>query len=135
MMRAVAPARAPHKRLRIARRQSESAMPSTPRPQRRDCHGRLAKALLAMAGEDACLTEASFRPWCSATFIGAQHRFTLALTGEMAASRAAELAAVMGDAELPVQGHVLADIVVDRIRDGEQGSVVLDIAALTIEDW
>lgn len=125
----------PRRRLRILRRPTESIRPATPRPQRRDCHGRLGTALLALAGDETTLAEASFRPWCSATFIGAQHRFTVRFTGESAAAQAALLADRVPDAEWSVTGHIVADATVDAIRDSTDGAVLVDVAALTVEDW
>jgi hypothetical protein len=125
----------PRRRLRILRRPTETIQPSTPRIQRRDCHGRLATALLALAGERASLDDAGFRPWCSATFLGAQHRMTLRIGGVHALQRADQLASALPEAELPIPGHIVADATVDAIRPQEDGTVLLDLAILTIEDW
>ena len=78
---------------------------------------------------------ASLRPWCSATFVGAQHRFTLRLMGEDAAHQAGLLTDMLPEAEMTLPGHIVADMVVDAVRPGEQGAMLMDIAALTIEDW
>lgn len=131
------PALAPtaRKRLRILRRPTESIRPAMPRPQRRDCQGRLVTALLALAGDGASLETATLRPWCSATFIGAQHRLTLRLAGADALRRADRLANGLPEAELSLPGHIVADLAVDGIRTGEEGTVLIDLAALTIEDW
>lgn len=123
------------RRLRILRRPSESIRPATPRPERRDGHGRLARALLAMAGADATLGDAGFRPWCSATFLGAQHRFTLRIAGADAAARATALARALPEAEFAITGHIVADVTVDRLRTDAEGTRLIDVAALTIEDW
>ncbi len=123
------------RRLRILRRPTESIRPAMPRPERRDGHGRLARALLEMAGAGAALTDAGFRPWCSATFLGAQHRFTLRIPGADAAARAATLARALPEAEFAIAGHVVADVTVDRLRVDAEGARLMDVAALTIEDW
>ncbi len=123
------------RRLRILRRPTESIRPSSPRPQRRDCHGRLGTALLALAGEYAAIDAAGFRPWCSATFIGAQHRITLRLEGPDAAQRAAALADALPEAELSLPGHIVADVAVDALRAGDGGAMLVDVAVLTVEDW
>lgn len=125
----------PRRRLRILRRPTESIRPSTPRAQRRDCHGRLATALLALAGERAGIDDAGFRPWCSATFLGAQHRMTLRIDGVRALEHAGQFASALPDAEIPIPGHIVADISVDAIRPQEDGTVLVDLAILTIEDW
>ena len=123
------------RRLRILRRPTEAIQPSTPRAQRRDCHGRLGTALLALAGEPASIEDAGFRPWCSATFLGAQHRMTLRIGSVHALERADRLAAALPEAELPIPGHIVADLTVDAIRPQEDGAVLMDLAILTIEDW
>lgn len=123
------------RRLRILRRASEPALPATPRPQRRDCQGQLIAALLTCAGEQGVLVDASFRPWCSATFLGAQHRLTLRIDGEGALARASMLADQLPEADLPIRGHIVADLAVDALREGMDGSALLDLAILTIEDW
>lgn len=125
----------PRRRLRILRRPSEPIQPSMPRAQRRDCQGRLAAVLLAQAGDEADLEDAGFRPWCSATFLGAQHRITLRLAGRGALARADQLAMDLPEADLPLPGHIVADIAVDAIRPQEDGTVLVDLAILTIEDW
>ena len=125
------------RRLRILRRPTAFIQPAAPRPQRRDCQGRLVTALLALAGDGATITDASFRPWCSATFLGAQHRLVMQLSGDDAPSRALALAAALPEAELVIAGHVVADLAVDGVHEGEAGEngVRLDLAVLTIEDW
>jgi hypothetical protein len=134
-MTSVSLAAVPRRRLRILRRASESIRPSSPRPQRRDCHGRLLALLAELAGPDGEIRQASFRPWCSATFVGAQHRLGLHLGGTDAAARADALAAALADQEFRLPGHIVADLVVEAVRhEGEAGSS-LDLAVLTIEDW
>ncbi|MBO9579809.1 MAG: hypothetical protein J7498_02855 [Sphingobium sp.] len=125
---------APRRRLRILRRPTEQIRPSTPRAQRRDCHGRLIAALLALAGE-ASIDDAGFRPWCSATFLGAQHRFTLRIAGKSAHSRADQLVRDLPETELTIPGHIVADVVVDAVTPQEDGTMVMSLAILTIEDW
>lgn len=123
------------RRFRILRRPTESIRPAMPRPERRDAHGRLAAALLALAGEGTRLDEAGARPWCSATFIGAQHWFTLLMTGADAAARADRLAAAVPEANLAIPGHIVADVTVDALRPQADGTVLIDLAALTVENW
>ncbi|HEY1125434.1 MAG TPA: hypothetical protein VGE65_07355 [Sphingobium sp.] len=125
----------PRRRLRILRRPPEAILPSTPRIQRRDCHGRLMTALLASAGTDASIADSGFRPWCSATFLGAQHRITLRITGSDARERADQLAAALPDREWSIPGHIVADATIDAIRQQADGAMLMDLAILTIEDW
>lgn len=125
----------PRRGLRLFRRPTDAILPSSPRPQRRDCQGRLIAALLAIGGESCTLADAMSRPWCSATFIGAQHRIILCLSGEGADACAQALAARLPEADLPLPGHIVADLAIDGIRQGEDGAILLDLAILTIEDW
>jgi hypothetical protein len=123
------------KRLRILRRLPESIRPASPRPQRRDCQGQLIAALEAMAGPTASIIQATMRPWCSATFVGAQHHMVMGIGGADAAQRAAELAARLSEADFGLRGHIVADLSVDDIGSDAQGAVSISLAILTIEDW
>ena len=134
-MSAAAAGQTARRRLRILRRPGEPILPAAPRPERRDCHGRLASALIALAGSGADFADAGFRPWCSATFIGAQHRFSLRLAGTDAGSRAANLARLLPDADWRIPGHIVADIAIDAVGLEEDGTARIDLAMLTIEDW
>ena len=134
-MTSVSTAPAPRKRLRILRRPTAFIQPAAPRPQRRDCQGRLVTALLALAGDGATIADLSFRPWCSATFIGAQHRVVIHLSGDDALSHALSLVVTLPEAELVIPGHVVADLTVDSISDTPEGGALIELAVLTIEDW
>ena len=124
----------PRRRLRILRRPTESIRPAMPRPERRDCHGRLSAALLGLAGEEASMEAASLRPWCSATFVGAQHRFTLRLMGEDAAHQAGLLTDMLPEAEMTLPGHIVADLSVDVVETRTDGATI-SLSILTIEAW
>jgi len=125
----------PSRRLRILRRPSEPIRAASPRPQRRDCQGQLIAAIEAMTGGDGTIDEASLRPWCSATFIGAQHRLRLRIRGADAVRRAQMLGAGLGDAAFALRGHVVVDATVDASWTDESGDALLALAILTIEDW
>jgi hypothetical protein len=129
---AIMPAR---RKLRILRRQTESIRPASPRPQRRDCQGQLIAAIEEAAGPEAQILEATMRPWCSATFLGAQHRLTLRMSGAEAATRANAFAANLPEAAFTLRGHIVADATVDTIGLQADGSALLHLAILTIEDW
>ena len=98
-----------------------------------DAHTLLERALIRagdVAGCPVTASEGSWERWASATFVGARHHLTLRL-GRTDAAKAwlAELA----DAELPIRGHLLADLLVTGvIHDAEQ--IVARIEALTVED-
>jgi len=123
------------RRLRILRRAGDAIHPASPRPQRRDCQGQLLAALEAMAGPDASVEQATMRPWCSATFLGAQHRLTLRIDGPDAVNQASALANGLGEAEFNLRGHIVADVTVDEVHADGENSAILSLAVLTIEDW
>jgi hypothetical protein len=123
------------RRYRMARRPEVSIQPCAPRPQRRDCHGRLVSALVAMAGERCEVEAASQRPWCSATFVGTQHRVALRLTGCDASERAQALAASLPEAEVNLANHIVVDLAIDAVQVASDNDAVLILAVLTIEDW
>lgn len=124
-----------HRRLRILRRPADAIHPAAPRPQRRDCQGQLLAALATMGGPGMSIEQATMRPWCSATFLGAQHRLTLHFEGPQALEQASDLANVLPEAEFSLRGHIVADATVDELRVVSGDSAVLSIAVLTIEDW
>ncbi len=122
------------RRLKILRRPKESIRPSTPRPERQDCHGRLCAALVEIAG-DGAIVEGDIRPWHSATFVGMQHQLSLVIQGEDAAARAKALATSLADAEFAIRGHIVVDLAVDIVvHDGPDLSR-LSLCVLTLEDW
>ncbi|MET0365001.1 MAG: hypothetical protein ABW169_10135 [Sphingobium sp.] len=123
------------KRYRLLRRPTDPIMPSSPRPVRRDCHGRLIAALIERAGHDSKMIDDALTPWASATFVGARHKLTLLLTGEDADSRATALAAALVDAEFTIPGHLVADLVVDGCDVDVPGEARLRLSVLTIEAW
>ncbi|MCW2336138.1 hypothetical protein M2337_000371 [Sphingobium sp. B2D3A] len=106
-----------------------------PRSTRRDCHGRLLAALQALAGPDCAVEDGGQRPWCSATFIGAQHRIVLHLPGPDAWDRATALTKALPEAEITLVHHIVVDLAVDSVMDGQDGGVEMVLAVLTIEDW
>jgi hypothetical protein len=123
------------RRFRIRRKETHHIQPANPRPQRRDCQGQLIAALEAIVGPSVVVTDATMRPWCSATFIGAQHRLSLRLSGTYAAQQADDLATRLRDAEFSLRGHIVADISVDEVRHAPECDPRVNLAVLTIEDW
>jgi hypothetical protein len=130
--RAIIPA---GRRLRILRRPPESILPSSPRPARRDCHGRLIAALLDAGGPESDVVDGALTPWCSATFIGARHSLTLVLRGEDAVARADALAGRLPEMEFRIMGHIVAELVVEERQAVSAGEVRLRLGVLTIEAW
>lgn len=92
----------------------------------------LARALLADALREGCLvdlTASDSRRWSSATFAGMQHR--LVLSGQPAADFATWIAS-LPEAEFALRGHLVADLVVERVsREGDTMTVELEV--LTVE--
>jgi hypothetical protein len=123
------------RRLRILRRPPESILPSSPRPARRDCHGRLIAALLDAAGAQSEVVDGALTPWCSATFIGARHSLTLVLRGEGAVANAGMLARQLPEMEFRIMGHIVAELVVEERQAVGAGEVRLRLGVLTIEAW
>lgn len=68
-------------------------------------------------------------PWASATFAGARHRITLEAASTEAFN---DWLAHLDEADLPVPGHLVADIAIAAVRC--TGKVAeADIEALTVE--
>lgn len=123
------------KRYKLLRRPTEAIMPSSPRPVRRDCHGRLISALLNRAGQDCDIVETTLTPWASATFIGARHCLTLILKGDDAAVRAEALTVLLPEADFTIAGHLVADLSVDSTEVTGPDEARLRLSILTIENW
>jgi hypothetical protein len=121
------------KRYRLLRRPPESILPSTPRPMRRDCHGRLVAALRDSVHPDGEVVDSDVRPWASATFVGARHGVTLILYGTDAASRAADLAQSLPEREFRIPGHIVADLATQIVQ--ADGEIRLILSILTVEAW
>lgn len=73
--------------------------------------------------------------WASVTFTGARHRLRVTLAGDGAVGAAADFLAQLPDLDLPLPGHIVADIalVAERRDDGGRYAE-LELEALTIED-
>jgi hypothetical protein len=70
--------------------------------------GRLLLAvLLARLPERTLLVAQDRTPWASATFVGTRHHVRLSCPDPDAAAR---LAATIADADMPLRGHLLADV-------------------------
>jgi hypothetical protein len=80
------------------------------------------------------LTEYRSTDWQSLTFIGEQHRIRLRIPAPNASEIRSNLVNGLGDADLPIPGHVLADIAaVEESEPKDDGSVDIVIEALTVE--
>ncbi|HWW58182.1 MAG TPA: hypothetical protein VN047_14920 [Sphingopyxis sp.] len=100
-------------------------------PPRPGCPHRRIRFLLARAlPAGLSLGASTFRPWASASFVGARHLFPCDLaTGEVAPTGAA-LQAELNAAEWALPGHIVADIAVEP----GAGPGTLRIEILTVED-
>ena len=73
--------------------------------------------------------------WASVTFSGARHRLRAVLRGTGAVGAAADFLDVMDELDLPIAGHIVADIaLVSEERCDEGCYACLLLEALTIED-
>lgn len=98
----------------------------------------LLRALIArseLARDRILLTSWHSVDWQSLTFVGERHEISLRLTGPGARAAAKRLGQGLSDAEFAIPGQFVADIdVVGGIRNAADGSVSVNIEALTIAD-
>lgn len=98
----------------------------------------LLRALLARAAvqrDRILLTEFRSVDWQSLTFIGERHEIRLRIPAPGAGEIARRLSEGLSDAEFRIPGQIVADIaVVGDLSAGEDGSIGIDIEALTIAE-
>jgi len=82
------------------------------------------------AGCPVCITASDWTRWASATFTGARHE--LALQADESNALDSWLTG-LPEAELPIRGHLVADIVVTSVRRAE-GVATIRLEALTVEE-
>ena len=77
----------------------------------------------------------SCTPWASVTFAGARHELRVTLEGQGALGAASDFLAEMPEIDLPLRGHIVADLalIAEERRDGGD-YVCLELEALTIEE-
>ncbi|URW75509.1 hypothetical protein M9980_13410 [Sphingomonas donggukensis] len=93
----------------------------------------LERTLIADAARSAVMLEVTAGKatrWASATFVGARHALTLSAARDLNADT---WIGELEDAELPVRGHLVADVQVVRIVRAD-GRVVADVEVLTVEE-
>ena len=98
-----------------------------------DAQAHLVRALATDAAAAGCtlaVERASSRPWASATFTGEQQCLSLALVPPAAARRWLD---GLGDADLPMRGHVAMPPAVDGVEDRD-GSLAATVSVLTLTD-
>ncbi|WP_247594673.1 hypothetical protein [Sphingopyxis sp. PAMC25046] len=100
-------------------------------PPRPGCpHRRLRHLLTRELPPGLAAGASTFRPWASASFVGARHIFPCVLAaGDAEATRRA-LQEELGVAEWTLPGHIVADVVVECGTDPR----TLRIEILTVED-
>lgn len=72
--------------------------------------------------------------WQSLTFIGECHEISLRLRGPDPETALATLRNGLADAEWQLEGHVVADILIVRETAAEDGSILVELEALTLSD-
>ena len=75
------------------------------------------------AGVTVRIVRSDATRWASATFAGARHE--LVLRGQTQARRSTHWLAALPEAELPLRGHLVADlkiVAVQRVDDGDDAS-------------
>ena len=84
----------------------------------------------ARAGLPVQVTEAQSTRWASATFSGARHVLTVTIGDGDAGGH---WLAALPEAELPLRGHLVADVAVVR-KQRSAGRIEAVIEALTVEE-
>lgn len=73
--------------------------------------------------------------WASVTFSGARHLLRAVLEGPGSVGAAADFLEIMADLDLPIRGHIVADIALVAEERGDGGAYAcLELEALTVED-
>jgi hypothetical protein len=81
------------------------------------------------------VTPVASTAWASITFTGARHSLRAVVEGPGAVGAAADFLASVEELDLPIPGHIVADIcLVAQERGDGGGYAYLELEALTIED-
>ncbi len=72
--------------------------------------------------------------WQSLTFIGERHEITLRIAGPEAALALALLRDGLAEAEWTLNGHLVAEILIVGEESEPDGSILVEIEALTLSD-
>lgn len=98
----------------------------------------LLRGLIAKAGvarDRILLSSVCSTDWQSLTFIGERHEIDLRIAPPDSREIAERICDRLSEAEFSIPGHILADIAVrGRARARDDGSAILSIEALTIEE-
>jgi len=93
----------------------------------------LVRALEANARRAGCpvrMSASDWTRWASATFTGARHELTLEADESGALDN---WLTELPEVELPIRGHLVADIIVSSVRRGN-GTATIRLEALTVEE-
>ena len=90
--------------------------------------GRALTASAALAGVGIEIAASEAVAWHSATFTGNRHAFEITAAAE---ARTADWLAAIGDTDLPLAGHLLADLTITR-HAARGGRLHVRIEALTV---
>ncbi len=102
-------------------------------PTRREQHAALVDRLIcALRPANATLIRSSVIPWASATFAGERHIFNFSVAGIAASSHVESLAKDLGDMEFDLPGHLVADIMMSDVFEG-QSFTTMTVEALTVD--
>ncbi len=122
----------------IPRRPRRTSYVRPSSPARADAAKALRPVLVALLGGEADMLAHRERPWASATFTGARHYWTFAVTGEHHRAWAQRLEASLPEQEFTLRGHLVADALVtdyraETLEDGRDATIIT-LEILTLEE-
>ena len=97
--------------------------------------GQLLRSLVARTGLDPnriAIGHFHSFDWQSLTFTGERHEISLRLAGPDPAPALAQLRDGLAEAEWQLKGHLVADILIVGEKASSDGSLVINIEALTL---
>lgn len=97
----------------------------------------LLRALMIRAGVDRdriLLTNFRSVDWQSLTFVGERHEIQFRVVGSNAVEIAERMSAGLEESEFSIPGQIVADIGLKSAAPNRDGSVILEIEALTIQE-
>ncbi len=95
---------------------------------------RALRACFGALGAAVTFEAVTSRSWASITFAGERHRLILCLPGPSAQAAVDAFLDGLEERDLPLRGHILADIAAAGIAREEDGQIRLTLEALTVED-
>lgn len=96
-------------------------------------HRRMRRLLTKALPSGLILSDSGFRPWASANFVGARHRFDCLLGAGATAPCRLTLERQLSTMDWPLAGHIVADLAILPVADAPD-SIGLRIEILTVED-